>query len=159
MTMKIYCKIFRFFKGFRAVWMCVHNHIYLFIIIHAIFIHNLRLEQIIANTTQRISTTSPHVRLQSSLRQNLNIINEVVCSLWPSVKGTLNTNKSPSESCTQKNLIKSTRNRIVFTILRLIWIQTDVRSDSNLSENGKYSLILGWFNKISRKILCVCVVT
>ena len=42
-----------------------------------------------------------------------------------------------------RNLIKSTRDQIVFTIFRLIWIQTDVRLDPNQSENGKYNLILG----------------
>ena len=41
------------------------------------------------------------------------------------------------------NLIKSTRNQIVFTIFRLIWIQMDVRLDPNQSENGKYNLISG----------------
>ena len=51
-----------------------------------------------------------------------------------------------------RNLIKSTRNQIVFTIFRLIWIQTDVRLDPNQSEDGNYNLISGWFNKIS---LCV----
>ena len=56
-----------------------------------------------------------------------------------------------------RNLIKSTRNQIVFTILRSLWIQTNaVRLHPNRSENGKYNLISGWFNKISRKkILCV----
>ena len=47
-----------------------------------------------------------------------------------------------------RNLIKSTRKQIVFTIFRLIWIQTDVRLDPNQSENGKYNLISGWYNKI-----------
>ena len=42
-----------------------------------------------------------------------------------------------------RNLIESTRNQIVFTILKLIWIQTDVRLDPNQSENGKYNLISG----------------
>ena len=36
-----------------------------------------------------------------------------------------------------RNLIKSTWNQIVFTMLRLIWIQTDVGLDPNQSENGK----------------------
>ena len=54
------------------------------------------------------------------------------------------------------NLIKSTRNQIVFTIFRLIWIQIDVRLDPNQSKNGKYNLILGWFNKISKRFICVC---
>ena len=39
------------------------------------------------------------------------------------------------------NLVKSNRNRIVFTIFRLIWNQTDVRLFPNQSENGKYNLI------------------
>ena len=34
------------------------------------------------------------------------------------------------------NLVKSTRNQIVFTIFRLIWIQMDFRMDPNQSENG-----------------------
>ena len=53
-----------------------------------------------------------------------------------------------------RNLIKSTRNQIVFTILRLIWNQTDVRLVLNQSENGEYNLILGWFNKIPKRFLC-----
>ena len=56
------------------------------------------------------------------------------------------------------NIIKLARNQIVFTILRLIWIQTDFRLDPNQSENGKYNLISGWFNKISRKKIFVCKV-
>ena len=55
-----------------------------------------------------------------------------------------------------RNLIKSTRNQIVSTIFRLIWHQTNVRLVPNQSENGKYNLISGWFNKISEKnSLCV----
>ena len=55
-----------------------------------------------------------------------------------------------------RNLIKSNRNQIELIIFWLIWIQTEVRLDPNQSENGKYNLISGWFNKISRKkILCV----
>ena len=42
---------------------------------------------------------------------------------------------------TQRNLIKSTRNQIVFTILRLIWHQMDVRLVPNQSKNFKYNLI------------------
>jgi len=41
--------------------------------------------------------------------------------------------------------LKWTRNQIVFTIFRSIWIQTDVRLDSNRLENGKYNLIPGSF--------------
>ena len=41
------------------------------------------------------------------------------------------------------NLIKSNRNQIVFTIFRMILIETDVRLDPNLSENVKYNLISG----------------
>ena len=55
-----------------------------------------------------------------------------------------------------RNLIKSTRNPIVFTIFWLIWIQPEIRLDPNQPENGKYNLISGWFNKISRKKLSVC---
>ena len=54
-------------------------------------------------------------------------------------------------------LIKSTQNQIVFTIIRLTWIQTDFRLDLNQSENGKCNLISGWFNKISKIFLCVCL--
>ena len=56
-----------------------------------------------------------------------------------------------------RNLIKSTWNQIVFTIFRLIRNQTEVRLVPNQSENGKYNLISGWFNKISKKFLCVHV--
>ena len=52
-------------------------------------------------------------------------------------------------------VIKSTRNQIVFTIIRLIWNQTDVRLFQNQSENGKYNLISGWFNKVQEWFLCV----
>ena len=44
---------------------------------------------------------------------------------------------------TQRNLIESTWNEIVDIILRLIWIETDVRWDPNQSENGNYNLIFG----------------
>ena len=54
-----------------------------------------------------------------------------------------------------RNLIKSTWNQSVFTIFRLIWNQTDVRLDPNQSENGIHNLISGWFNKISKRFLCV----
>ena len=40
-----------------------------------------------------------------------------------------------------RNLIKSIRNQIVFTIFRLIWHQTDVCLVPNQSENGEYNLI------------------
>ena len=40
-----------------------------------------------------------------------------------------------------RNLIKSIRNQIVFTIFRLICYQTDVRLIPNLSMYGKYNLI------------------
>ena len=39
------------------------------------------------------------------------------------------------------NRIKSNRNQFVFTIIRLIWNQTDVRLVPNHLENGKYNLI------------------
>ena len=52
-------------------------------------------------------------------------------------------------------LNKSTRNQIVYTIFRLIWNQTQVCLVPNQSENGTYNLISGWFNKISKRFLCV----
>ena len=55
-----------------------------------------------------------------------------------------------------RNLIKSNRNQIVSTIFRLIWNTNGrVRLDPNQSENGNYNLISGWFNKISKRFLCV----
>ena len=56
-----------------------------------------------------------------------------------------------------RNLFKSTRNQILFTIFRLIWNQTDVHLNPNQSENSKYNLISGWFNMISKRFLCVWV--
>ena len=62
---------------------------------------------------------------------------------------------------TQRNLfeivLNQSRNQILFTIFQLIWNQTDVRLDPSQSKNGKYNLILGWFNKISKIFLSVCV--
>ena len=52
-----------------------------------------------------------------------------------------------------QNFIKSTRNQIAFTIFWFIWIQMDARLDPYQSENGKYNLISGWFNKISKTFL------
>ena len=52
-------------------------------------------------------------------------------------------------------LVKLNRNQIVFTIFRLILIQTDVRLDQNQSENVKYNLITCWFNLILKRFLCV----
>ena len=67
-----------------------------------------------------------------------------------------NPKKIHSENFFFLNLIKYTGNQIVFTIFRLIWIQTDFHLDPNQSENGKYNLISGRFNKISKKnSLCV----
>ena len=42
-----------------------------------------------------------------------------------------------------QNLIKSTRNQIVFIISQLFWNQTEVLLFPNQSENGKYNLISG----------------
>ena len=53
-----------------------------------------------------------------------------------------------------RNLIKSTRNKIIFTIFWLIWNQTAVSSVPNQSENGKHNQISGWFNKTSERFLC-----
>ena len=55
------------------------------------------------------------------------------------------------------NFIKSNQNQIIFTIFRLIWIQTDVRLVPNQSRSGKYNLISGRFNNISKIFLCVCI--
>ena len=53
------------------------------------------------------------------------------------------------------NVFKSTENQIVFTIFRLIWNKNDFHFDQNQSENGKYNLILGWFNKIQKRFICM----
>ena len=42
---------------------------------------------------------------------------------------------------TQRNLIESTRNQVVFTIFRLIWNQKDVCLVPNPSVHGKYNMI------------------
>ena len=60
---------------------------------------------------------------------------------------------SPKNVHTEKsfrNLIKSNRNQIVFTIFRLIWHQKDVRLVPNQSENGEYNRISVSFNMISK---------
>ena len=54
-----------------------------------------------------------------------------------------------------RNLIKSKRNQIVFSIFRLIWNQTEVRLVPNPSVRGKYNLISVWYNKISKRFFCV----
>ena len=56
-----------------------------------------------------------------------------------------------------RNLNKSSRNQNVFTIFRLIWIQTEVNLVPNQSKDGKYNLISVWFNKIWKTFLCVQV--
>ena len=48
-------------------------------------------------------------------------------------------------------------NQIVFTTFWLIWNWTDVRLVPNQSKNGKYNLISGWFNKISKRFLGVYI--
>ena len=53
-----------------------------------------------------------------------------------------------------RNLIKSNRSQIVYTIFRLIWNKTDIRLVPNQMENGKYNLILVWFKKIWKIVLC-----
>ena len=63
----------------------------------------------------------------------------------------LKTSFMSSDAYTEKsfrNLVKSTRNQILFTIFRLIWNKTGVHLDPYQSENGKYNLISVWFNKI-----------
>ena len=54
-----------------------------------------------------------------------------------------------------RNLIKSNRNQILFTIFWLIWYQKDVSLVPNQSVHGKYNLISVWFHKISKRFLCV----
>ena len=54
-----------------------------------------------------------------------------------------------------RNFIKSYRNQIIFTILRLIQNQTDVGLVPNQKENDKYYLISVLFNYISKIFLCV----
>ena len=54
-----------------------------------------------------------------------------------------------------RNLVKSNRNQIVFTIFWLIKSQTDVRLFPNQSVHGKYNMISVWFNKIPKRFLCV----
>ena len=61
-----------------------------------------------------------------------------------SLANTIQTEKS------SRNLIRSNRNQNW-----LIWNQTNVYLDQNQSENGKYNLISGWFNKISKMFLCL----
>ena len=84
----------------------------------------------------------------------------IIETTWWNVNGTECRRKWPVHLHTEfffQNLIKLTRNQIIFTIFRLIWIQTDVRLDPNQSENGKYNLISGWFNKIKKLFLYVYV--
>ena len=64
--------------------------------------------------------------------------------------------KKPAMDCscnhTQKsfrNLVKSNRSLILFTIFRFIWNQPDLRLVPNQSENSKCNLISVWFNNIS----------
>ena len=68
----------------------------------------------------------------------------------------------PHELNTEKyfrNLIKSNRNQIVFTIFRLIWNSKRTLSACvpNQSENGKYNLISVRLNKISKRFLSLRV--
>ena len=56
-----------------------------------------------------------------------------------------------------RNLIKSNQNQIAITISGLTCNQTDVHLVPNQSENGKYNLISGSFNKIS-KDFSVCMI-
>ena len=48
------------------------------------------------------------------------------------------------------NLVEYNRNQILFSILRFIWSQMEICLVPNQSENGKYNLILVWFNKIEK---------
>ena len=66
----------------------------------------------------------------------------VLLALWIRNSVVLHTNKSV------RNLIKSNRNQISFTMYRLVWNQTNGRLVPNQSENGKYNPISVWSNKI-----------
>ena len=55
------------------------------------------------------------------------------------------------------NLIKSNRNLIKFSILRMMWIHTEVRLILNQPENPRYHYILVCFNRIQKRFLCMCV--
>jgi len=82
------------------------------------------------------------VELSKRLIKNILILLILALKVWFIIT-MLHTEKS------FRNLVKSTRNQIVFTIFRLIWNQTDVRLVQNQSEDAKYNLISGWFDKIS----------
>ena len=61
---------------------------------------------------------------------------------------------------TQRNIFDILLNQpkirlYLLTIFRLICILTNVRLIPNQSENGKYNLISGWFNKTSKRFRCV----
>ena len=61
-----------------------------------------------------------------------------------------------SDDNTQRNLLISNGNHIVFTIFQSIWNLTDnIRLDSNKSKNGKNNLIPVWFNMIPKRFFCV----
>ena len=67
------------------------------------------------------------------------------------------------KDCIQQTNISSiafnqTRNQIIFTNFRLIWIKTEFRLIPNQSENGNAILLLVLFNNLFRKDSSVCTV-
>ena len=81
--------------------------------------------------------------------QTLPLLPNLPCQSLPAQPCLLHTEKS----C--RNLIKSNRNQLEFTILQLIWNQTDVGLVPNQKENDKYYLNSVLFNYISKIFLCV----
>ena len=79
----------------------------------------------------------------------------ILMPVFRSVRERLGSNVYLHTKKSFRNHNKSNRNQIVFSIFWLIWNQTNVRLTPNQSENGKYNLISGWFNKISKRFLCV----
>ena len=54
---------------------------------------------------------------------------------------------------TEGNLVNSNPNQIVFNLFRSIWIQMDVCLVPNISENGKYNLILVDLTWVKGKVI------
>ena len=84
--------------------------------------------------------------------RSISIVFLIAIMGWLDVASTLHNNHTEKSF---PSLIESNRNQIVFTNFRLIWNQTDAHLVLNQSENGKYYLISVWFDKISKRFLCV----
>ena len=131
---------------------------------HWIFVSDETIEELLASDSKaraKFSSTRESFKRVIAIRVNWNI------SIWnfinashryprqntsenvPIYSGTVTIHTEKSF----RNLIKSNRNQILFTIFQLSWNQKKVRLVPNQSENGKYNLILVWFNKISKRFL------